>query len=272
MTLPLTVDLDAGSPEVVTADFGRVVAGTLALRLTGPAGVVADGSLGERLDGEGAPSPPSAAFSYTLRGHADTFETPTGRRPVRRAAPDRLRPGHGGRRHGARTAAPTAARPFFTCSDPLLDEIHRVGLRTVDLTAQDAYIDCPTREQRAWTGDSVVHQAVDLVTNPDWRLARWHPRLAAVPGPDGLLRWRWPAISSTAPPPPSRTGRCTGSGRCATCGGGPATRDEVAALLPVAEGVLRWFAEFARDGLLTDVTGWVLLDWPACRAVARGRC
>ncbi|MDM4784439.1 hypothetical protein [Micromonospora sp. b486] len=47
-------------------------------------------------------------------------------------------------------------------------------------------------------------------------------------------------------------------------------RDEVAALLPVAEGVLRWFAEFARDGLLTDVTGWVLLDWATCRAVARG--
>ena len=52
-------------------------------------------------------------------------------------------------------------------------------VRSVDLTTQDAYLDCPTREQRAWTGDSVVHQSVDLVANPDWSLARWHPQLAS---------------------------------------------------------------------------------------------
>lgn len=70
------------------------------------------------------------------------------------------------------------------------------------LTAHDAYIGCPTREQRASTRDSVAHQSVDLVTNPDWSLARWHPQLAAcsntylrteqlvngnVPDPDGNL-------------------------------------------------------------------------------------
>jgi len=51
----------------------------------------------------------------------------------------------------------------------------------------DSYIDCPTREQRVWTGDSVVHQMVDLTTNTDWRLARWHPALTAFPRPDGML-------------------------------------------------------------------------------------
>jgi hypothetical protein len=39
-------------------------------------------------------------------------------------------------------------------------------------------------------------------------------------------------------------------------------RDALARLLPVAENVLRWFEPFrAEDGLATDVTSWVILDW-----------
>ena len=39
-------------------------------------------------------------------------------------------------------------------------------------------------------------------------------------------------------------------------------RERVARLLPVAEGVLRWFEAFAADdGLASDVTGWVIIDW-----------
>lgn len=75
----------------------------------------------------------------------------------------------------------------FSCSDPLLDEVWRVGRRTVSICSLDAYVDCPTREQRAWTDDSVVHQMVDLTTNDDWSLARWHPLLAASPRADGML-------------------------------------------------------------------------------------
>ena len=58
---------------------------------------------------------------------------------------------------------PRPAGASFECSDPKLNLIHAIGLRTVDLCALDAYVDCPTREQRAWTGDSVVHQMVDFV-------------------------------------------------------------------------------------------------------------
>ena len=39
-------------------------------------------------------------------------------------------------------------------------------------------------------------------------------------------------------------------------------RDEIARLLPVAEGVLRWFGPFLDDqGCANDVFGWVLIDW-----------
>ena len=82
---------------------------------------------------------------------------------------------------------PTVGGASFACSDPLLDEIWAVGRRTVSICSLDAYVDCPTREQRAWTGDSVVHQMVDLTTNADWCLARWHPLLAASPRADGML-------------------------------------------------------------------------------------
>lgn len=157
---------------------------------------------------------------------------------------------------------PRPAGASFECSDPKLQHIFEVGLRTVDLSALDAYVDCPTREQRAWTGDSVVHQMVDLVTNPDWSMPRWHPQLAAEPRADGMLAMApasdFAADDRTIVPDWSlhwvrslhHLYRYTGD------------RELVAELLPVAERTLRWFESFlGDDGLLHDVSGWVLLDW-----------
>ncbi len=55
------------------------------------------------------------------------------------------------------------------------------------LNSFDAYTDCPTREQRAWVGDGVVHQLVDLTTNNDWGLARNYVELGNSPRSDGIL-------------------------------------------------------------------------------------
>ncbi|MDM4784438.1 hypothetical protein [Micromonospora sp. b486] len=126
VTLPLTVDLDAGSPEVVTADFGRVVAGTLALRLTGPAGVVADGSLVERPGRRGRAV--AAERRVLLTRCADTRHVRDRRTGGGRYAVLRLT-GSGRVTVDAVTVherlRPRPPGPFFTCSDPLLDEIHR---------------------------------------------------------------------------------------------------------------------------------------------------
>lgn len=248
-----------GARDVVVADFGQVVSGTLRVTVRGEPGAEVAGALLE------VPAPAAfdaaGGFRYTCRGGDDVFEqsdpaggryavlgVPPGARVERVEVVERLRPRPEG--------------PFFVCDDPLLNEIHRVGLRTVDLTAHDAYLDCPTREQRAWTGDSVVHQSVDLVANPDWRLARHHPSLAAQPRPDGMLPMaaagdfadpRLPAIPDWALHwirSVHNLYRYTGD------------RALVAGLMPVAEGVLRWFTPFlGGDGLLHDVTGWVLIDW-----------
>ena len=103
---------------------------------------------------------------------------------------------------------------------------------------------------------------VDLATNPDWRLALWNVELAASPRPDGMLPmaaggdieqldsafipdWALHWIRAL-----HNAWRYAGD------------RDYVARLLTVAEGVLRWFEPFAAEhGLLSDVTGWVIIDW-----------
>jgi hypothetical protein len=157
---------------------------------------------------------------------------------------------------------PVTGDAFFECSDERLNAIYAVGRRTVSLNSMDSYLDCPTREQRAWTGDSVVHQLVDLTTNTDWRLARWHPRLTASPRADGMLPmavagdiehgdftiipdWALHWVHSVF-----NLYRYVGD------------RDEVAALLPVVEGVVRWFEPFLDDdGCVTDVFGWLIIDW-----------
>ncbi|MGO8872715.1 MAG: family 78 glycoside hydrolase catalytic domain [Acidimicrobiales bacterium] len=269
----------AGPPSdgvvVSSFDLGHIAAGTVELIVRGAAaGTVVDVAAAEHLDATGALAPlgQHAGFRYVCRGaEEERFESldivgarhlhasvrTTGPDPViGLAVHDRLRP----RPDGA----------AFACSDPLLELIHAVGLRTVDLCALDAYVDCPTREQRAWTGDSVVHQMVDLVANPDWSMARWHPRLAAAPRSDGMLAMApasdFAAADRTILPDWSlhwvrsvhNLYRYTGD------------RDVVADLVPVAERALRWFeAYLGDDGLLDDVSGWVLLDWASVYASGR---
>lgn len=265
-----TVGADVGR---VAFDLGRIAAGTVVLDVAGAErGTTVDVAAAEHLDDIGglAPLGQHAGFRYVCRGGGtERFETfdvlgarflhasvRTGGGPIPSLAlsvQDRHRP----RPHGA----------SFACSDHLLERIHAVGLRTVDLCALDAYVDCPTREQRAWTGDSVVHQMVDLVTNPDWSMARWHPELAASARSDGMLAMApasdfWSDDRTFVPDwslhwvrSLHNLYRYTGD------------RELVGELLPVAERTLRWFESYlGADGLLHDVSGWVLLDWASVYA------
>jgi hypothetical protein len=264
----------AGPVTLLRFDLGRIAAGNVRLHVRGAVpGTVIDVAAAEHLDDRGmlVTLGQHAGLRYVCAGGDADFESfdiigtrflhASVRTPDGSAAPelelaiaDRHRP----RPDGA----------SFACSDPLLEEIHAVGLRTVDLCALDAYVDCPTREQRAWTGDSVVHQMVDLVTNPDWAMALWHPQMAGVDRADGMLPMAaasdFAADDRTIVPDWSlhwihsvwNIHRYTGD------------RELVAELLPLAERALRWFESFRQaDGLLHDVTGWVLLDWSSVYSV-----
>jgi len=265
----LADEATGGDDLVVHAyDLGRIAAGTVRLRIAdAPPGTVVDVAAAEHVTTDGALAPlgQHAGFRYVCGGGAvEEFETfdVIGTRHLHAAVrspgpvPTRLDLAVQDRHR------PRPAGAHFECSDPRLNRIYATGLRTVDLSALDAYVDCPTREQRAWTGDSVVHQMVDLVANPDWAMARWHPQLAAEPRADGMLAmapasdfasddrtfvpdWALHWVRSV-----HNLFRYTGD------------RDVVGELLPVVARVLRWFeAYLGDDGLLHDVSGWVLLDW-----------
>ncbi len=264
------VEIPGGGTHLVAFDFGETVAGTVRLDVDGPAGTRIDVALGEELDDDGllVAEFAHAGLRYIARGAHDGHESfdPLGGRyavvSVRAEAAVRLRVAV---RERLFPRARRASAPF-RCSDELLNEVFAIGLRTVELCSQDAYIDCPTREARAWTGDFVVHQSVHLATAEDWSLARWHPVLADTPRSDGMLPM---AV-------------------CSNLGGGPlegsyipdwalhwiravrnlmrytGDRELVASLLAGCERVLRWFAPYrGPDGLLAEVPGWVLIDWSA---------
>lgn len=284
-----SVGLPGGdAAHVLVVDFGEQVAGHVAIELDAPAGTRVDAQGAEAIDAalRLVPLQQHSGFGYVCRGEDDRFETfdAAGLRylalSVRAPGPVRLRavelrehlfPRDLARPAPASSPSPALTRtsrddglPYFACSDPLLETIWGVGRRTVDLCSQDAYLDCPSREQRAWVGDSVVHQMVDLTTHTDWSLAAWNVELAAMPRADGMLPMAvagdFAHFDRTFIPDWAlhwlhalwNLWRYTGP------------TDAVARLLPVAERLLRWFEPFAgRDGLLADVVGWVIVDWAA---------
>lgn len=283
---PLVV-LDVGSGRVAVAvlDLGEQTSGLVGLDLDAPAGARIDVLLAEAVDEGGLPVllDQHTGLGYVARGHHDRFETidrlggrylglaVQGDGPVavrgawvrEQRFPRPWDAGGPAVAAGHRTA--TDDHPRFACSDDDLTRLWQVGRRTTDLCSHDAYLDCPSREQRAWVGDSVVHLLVDLTTHDDWRLARRNVELAASPRPDGMLpmavggdfehgdRTYIPDWSLHWVHALHELWRWTGDAAL------------TARLLPVAEGVLRWFDGFAdpTSGLATDVTGWVLVDWSA---------
>ena len=123
-------------------------------------------------------------------------------------------------------------------------------------------MDCPTREQRAWTGDGVVHQMVTLAANRDWRLAKRYVELGNSPRSDGILPMFTVSLlelmgSFTLPDwslhwlhGVYNWYRYSGD------------REAILSWLPTAARVLRWYAPYQTSpGVLKDVPEWNLVDW-----------
>jgi alpha-L-rhamnosidase len=241
----------------------RVLVGTLVVEVSGPAGATVRFQASERLSESG--NPMETTYDPSL-----TVTTDGTRRIVESidifglsgvtAHPDPEVEVHSvvvrERLH------PVTGDNSFSCSDPLLNQIYEVGRRTVSICSLDSYVDCPTREQRAWTGDSVVHQLTDLTSNDDWSLARWHPLMAASPRADGMLPMAVAGDieSNDLSIIPDWALHWVHSVWNLYRYVGDAT--EIAPLLSIAEGVLRWFVPFLDEhGTPIDVPGWVIIDW-----------
>jgi hypothetical protein len=247
--------------DLVVPDGESVVAGTVVLDAEIPAGETLTVRVAEGLTSEDADHVTTVAFiGDGTRRTVESFDLYGGRTIDVDAPP-------GATVHSLLVRErlyPVVGDATFECSDERLNAIYAIGRRTVSLNSFDSYTDCPTREQRAWTGDSVVHQLVDLTTNEDWRLARWHPALTASPRADGMLPmavagdieatdftiipdWALHWVHSV-----HNLYRYVGD------------RDEIGRLLPVVEGVLRWFEPYLDDdGCATDLVGWLIIDWAA---------
>ncbi|MCA9916353.1 MAG: alpha-L-rhamnosidase N-terminal domain-containing protein [Anaerolineales bacterium] len=264
-TLPLTLDIPANGCARLIFDMGRIVSGLVQFSLEAPAGTILDFSYVEI---------PITGPSRFLGQHAGT-------RYIARGAHDQLQvfDSNGFRYaylvvHGVAGSViltdfavqehvyPWQEGASFSCSDDELNRIFTAGIRTVQLNSHDAFIDCPTREQRAWVGDSVVHQMVHFATNTDWRLAQHYLTLGNSPRSDGVL-------------PMSVVGDVEADGGLTIPDWAlhwvhgvynlyrfVGDRDAVKEFMPGIEKVLRWYAPYQTSaGVLKDVVEWNLVDW-----------
>lgn len=265
-SLPLEIETPADGFVRLMIDMGRIVSGLVQLTVQAPFGMTFDLSYVE------APIKPGAldllgvhaGSRYIARGDHDQFEVfdSNGFRYAYILVHDSAGVvviDHFAVRELIYPWQPGAS---FECSDEALTQIYNAGIRTVNLNSHDAFIDCPTREQRAWVGDSVVHQMVHLATNPDWRLAWHYLTLANSPRSDGIL-------------PMSVVGEMEASGTFTIPDWAlhwvhgvynlywfTGNHEAVKAFMPTIERVLRWYLPYQTSaGVLKDVAEWNLVDW-----------
>ncbi|WNM25351.1 family 78 glycoside hydrolase catalytic domain [Demequina capsici] len=249
-------------------DMGRVVAGNVSFEVDAPAGTRVDLHYREVAWKPGKADPmslPMTGTTYVARGEDDAYGTleVNGFRYIHVVvdSSDDVEIAFRGLRVSERLY-PYENEARFTSSDPELDALWKASLRTVQLNSQDAFTDCPTREQRAWVGDGTVHQMVHLAGSTDWRLCWQYLHLGNSPRSDGIL-------------PMSVAGETErGSGFTIPDWSLYWIRglyemhrhtddlDQLAELLPTAERIVRWYLPFVTgDGVIADVPEWNLVDW-----------
>ena len=266
--LPLTLDIPAGGSVRVAMDMGSIVMGQVQFEIEAPVGTVLDLSYTEEplARPRGTFGGMHAGTRYIARGQNDRFKLyeALGFRYAYILVHGVVGPVTLGSFSVQEDVYPWQGHAGFECDDPELNRIFQAGIRTVQLNSRDAFTDCPTREQRAWVGDSVVHQMVHLATNTDWRLAWQYLALGNSPRADGIL-------------PMSVAGDIESSGGVTIPDWSLhwvhgvhslyrflGNADKVQSFMPTVERILRWYAPYQNaQGLLQDLTEWNLVDWSA---------
>ncbi|MFO7696040.1 MAG: alpha-L-rhamnosidase N-terminal domain-containing protein, partial [Anaerolineae bacterium] len=265
VALPLPVDIPAEGAVRLTVDMGRIVSGLVELDVVALPGTEFDLSYTEEpLRASFTMDRMAAGARYIARGHDDvfTFTHSIGLRYIYllvHGAPGPARIWHIDVRE---SLYPWQGDATFACSDEEINRIYAAGRRTVHLNSHDAFTDCPTREQRAWVGDGVVHQMVHLATNTDWRLARHFCSLGNSPRSDGILPMGAACdieLANGHTIPDWSLHWAHGVHNLYLYLG---DRDEIKAFMPTIERVLRWYAPYQTEGgALKDVPEWNLVDW-----------
>lgn len=266
------VQTSPGRAVSMVYDFGEIVAGYIRFELEGPAGAVVDFYPGEQLlaDGrvrifDGIPGfDPPVAHRYILREGAQTWE---------RFEWNGLRYLQVTYRHCTtplrvravavnRTGYPVQAHGRFECSDPALTRIWQAGARTLQLCMHDAYVDCPSREQRQWM-DAYVDARINYAAFGDSALAaRLIRQIAESQRPEGLTMMAAPgdfALAGFTNIPDFCLYWVLMIGDHLLHGGDGQILDDV---YPSVARALQWFERHLNDDdLLTDVPHWVFVEW-----------
>ena len=264
-TFPIEFDLSTDGAVRLSVDMGRIVSGQVEFDIDAPAGTVLDFSFTEDpLQASFTMDRMAAGMRYTARGKDDRFQLfdSQGLRYIYILVHS-VKGQVILRDLGVRELLyPWQQGATFSCSDEELNRIWQAGVRTVELNSHDAFIDCPTREQRAWVGDGVVHQMVHLATNCDWRLAVHFCTLGNSPRYDGILPMTVAGdieMSGIYTIPDWSLHWVHGVYNLYRFLG---DRDAMQAFLPTIERILRWYAPYqTAQGVLKDVPEWNLVDW-----------
>ncbi|MBW3635100.1 MAG: glycoside hydrolase family 78 protein [Armatimonadetes bacterium] len=162
----------------------------------------------------------------------------------------------------------------FECDDALLNQIWRVGARSVRCCAEDTYTDCPSYEQTHWVGDARNEALVDWVVNGDARLSQ-HSWIQAArslersPLVEGEVPSAWEVVLPAWSFLWMRWGR-----EIWDIGG---DRSFARHALPFLERNARGIAENVGGDGLFRFAGWNMFDWapmdtPASGAVTHLNC
>ena len=183
-------------------DFGKEVVGYPHLKIEGPAGIIIDLGYSEVLeDGKVNPNRKNVKCveRYTMRNGLQTWETFSKRGfrymqvDIHNKSSEPLKIYSIGMNF---STYPVEYRGAFNCSDELLNQIWKVGRYTLQLCMEDAYEDCPFREQAQWMGDARVEALINYYTFGDTKLiARCLRQIGQSQLPTGItsgvypLRW-----------------------------------------------------------------------------------
>lgn len=260
------VTLAEGQVLVIRADHERVVKGTFRADLEAPRGTTMDIAFSEQVDRPRDPLSSLSGHRYVARGSDDHVETHEAY--GMRAAFLVVRPPSAGTVAVSRVSVSERLRPWaradrFRSDDPGLARLWTAGVRTTRLNSDGGFTDCPTREQRAWVGDGVVHAGVHLVANDDWSAVEEHLWLTDSPREDGILPM------SVAGDLEQRDGVTIPTWslhwvHTVWSFYMHAGIERVRPHLATARRILAWFAERRRgSGLLGETGEWDLVDWSA---------
>lgn len=157
------------------------------------------------------------------------------------------------------TRYPLEPEATFSSSDASLAAIMRLGIRALQASSHDSYIDGPYYEQMMWLGDGVQNTLTAHVLTQDDRLTRKLLRLFDSSRlPSGLTAARWPARDTLVIAPYSLLWVSIVRDY-AFWKDDPAF---VRSLLPGVRAVIDAFLSFLNSqGLMQPPMGWNFIDW-----------